>query len=134
MVWQTTFVRAGFDLLAPDGSEIRQLVRVDRGSMVHCTLRRGTTTRAVRHRTVDEVWYCLAGSGELWRGDSAHQEVVRLRAGVSVTIPCGTSFQFRAEQTLELVIVTMPPWPGADEAVPVEGVWPWVGTRDNVSS
>jgi mannose-6-phosphate isomerase-like protein (cupin superfamily) len=127
MAWQTAFVRAGYDVRAPDGSEIRELVRLDRGSTVHCTLRRGAISRAVRHRGVDETWYCLAGAGELWRGDGAHEEIVALRPGVCVTIPCGVSFQFRANQTLELVINTMPPWPGADEAISAEGAWPTPG-------
>ncbi|HET6315066.1 MAG TPA: cupin domain-containing protein [Chloroflexota bacterium] len=129
MAWQTAFVRASYDALAPDGSEIRELVRLDRGSMVHCTLRRGTITKAVRHRSVDEMWYCLAGAGELWRGDGAHAEIVALRPGVCVTISCGVSFQFRANQTLELMISTMPPWPGADEAIPAQGAWPNQGHK-----
>ncbi len=129
MAWQTTFVRAGYDLLAPDGSEIRELVRLDRGSMVHCTLHRGAITRAVRHRSIEEVWYCLVGAGELWRSDGVHEEIVALRPGVSVTIPCGVSFQFRATQTLELVITTMPPWPGAGEAMSTEGAWPTPGAH-----
>jgi mannose-6-phosphate isomerase-like protein (cupin superfamily) len=123
MTWQTARVRAGYDLLAPDTSEIRLLVQLDRGSLVHCTLRTGHVTQAVRHRTVQEVWYCLAGSGELWRSDGAHEDVVQLRPGVSATIPLGVSFQFRAQHTLELVITTMPPWPGASEAEPVPGPW-----------
>jgi mannose-6-phosphate isomerase-like protein (cupin superfamily) len=42
-----------------------------------------------------------------------------------VTIPLGTHFQFRADPDapLAFVAVTMPPWPGADEAFVVEGPW-----------
>ncbi len=126
MAWETKRLRAAYDRLAPDGSEIRDLVRLERGSLVHCTLPRGQVTQAVRHQTVEEVWYCVAGSGELWRADdSGHDEIVRLQPGTSVSIPCGVSFQFRANATLtlELVIATMPPWPGASEAVPVRGMW-----------
>jgi hypothetical protein len=46
--------------------------------------------------------------------------------GVSLTIPVETQFQFRntGQEPLRFVIATMPPWPGADEAVPVEvGKW-----------
>jgi len=40
--------------------------------------------------------------------------------------PAGTRFQFRAdgEEGIEAVGVTMPPWPGMDEAYLVEGIWP----------
>jgi mannose-6-phosphate isomerase-like protein (cupin superfamily) len=124
MAWQTRRTPAYFDLLAPDGSEIRLLTQVDQGSMVHCTLHAGQTSLAVRHRTVSELWYCVAGSGELWRRRGLDEEIVPLRPGTSASIPLGVEFQFRAlTETLELVIVTMPPWPGEDEAVFVEGAW-----------
>ena len=45
---------------------------------------------------------------------------------VYVSIPLGTHFQFRASPTepVTAVAVTMPPWPGEDEAVFVTGPWP----------
>ena len=123
--WQTARPAASFDLLAPDGSQIRLLVSAERGSMVHCALPPGQITRAVRHRTVDEVWFCLTGAGQLWRRASQEEEVVDLEPGTAISLPVGTEFQFRAtgQQPLEVVITTMPPWPGEDEAVPVTGPW-----------
>src|SRR5215208_2196845 len=43
----------------------------------------------------------------------------------SVTIPVGTAFQFRNTgfEPLAAVGVTMPPWPGEDEAMEVAGPW-----------
>lgn len=125
VTWQTTHVGYRYDALAPDGSEIRELVRVDGASMVHCTLRPGQVSRAMRHRTVEEVWFCVAGSGELWRRSGETEEVVQLSADSAVTIPLRTEFQFRAngDRALELIIATLPPWPGADEAEPVVGHW-----------
>ena len=124
---QTQRVGPTYDVLAPDGSEIRLLVSVRGGSMVHCTLPPGRTTRAVKHRSVEEVWLCLAGAGELWRrdGSSGTPEIVALEAGVAVSIPVGTDFQFRAlgARPLELVITTMP-LPGPEEALPAFGAWP----------
>jgi mannose-6-phosphate isomerase-like protein (cupin superfamily) len=124
--WTTARAKPTYDLLAPDGSEIRRLVSVGGGSLVHCTLRPGRVTRAVKHRSVEEVWYCIAGAGQLWRRDAERGEVVDIQPGVALSIPRGVAFQFRASssaQPLEVVIVTMPPWPGPDEAVPIEGAW-----------
>lgn len=123
--WQTARVGDPYDLLAPDGSEIRLLVAVDRGSMVHCTLQPGQVTQAVRHQTVEEVWFCVAGAGQVWRRDAAREEIVEVEPGKAVSIPLGTAFQFRSrgDRPLEVVITTMPPWPGSDEAEPVPGVW-----------
>jgi mannose-6-phosphate isomerase-like protein (cupin superfamily) len=79
----------------------------------------------VRHRTVEEVWFCIGGAGQLWRRSSDTDEVVGLLPGTAVSIPLGTDFQFQAhgELPLELVITTVPPWPGADEAEFVQGCW-----------
>jgi mannose-6-phosphate isomerase-like protein (cupin superfamily) len=93
--------------------------------MVHCALRPGQVTRAVRHRTVEEVWFCVSGTGQLWLKSAEAEEVVDLEAGVALSIPLGAAFQFRAtgRQALEIVIATMPPWPGPEEAMAVDGVW-----------
>ena len=123
--WQTGHVGTEF-VLAPDGSQIRPLVAVpERGSLVHCTLPAGQVTQAVQHRTVAEVWYCVAGSGQVWRQVGQASETVALEPGVAISIPLGTGFQFRASDTeaLEVVITTMPPWPGDGEAFPIAGVW-----------
>lgn len=113
------------DVLAPDGSEIRLLPRLTGGSMVHCTLPPEAVSLAVTHRTVDELWYVLAGTGELWRRQDKREEIVPLTPHTAHSIPLGTHFQFRNPGTepLRLVIVTMPPWPGPDEAVRVADHW-----------
>ena len=125
--WETRKLAEAFDVLAPDTSEIRLLGQVRGGSMVHCTLRPGQVSIAVQHRTVEEIWYVVGGAGELWRRDArtGDEEVVALRPGVSITLPLGTEFQFRAvgDAPLEFLCCTIPPWPGADEAVAVTGRW-----------
>ena len=125
VAWQTARVKPAYDALAPDGSEIRLLVHTRGGSMVHCQLAPGQVTRAVRHHTVEEVWFCVAGAGELWRRAADHDEVVALEPGTAVSIPTGAEYQFRAldDAALELVITTIPPWPGEDEAIHVDGHW-----------
>jgi mannose-6-phosphate isomerase-like protein (cupin superfamily) len=120
----TTTVGARPDAIAPDGSEVRLLPRLAGGSMAHFTLAAGRTARAVTHRTVDEIWFCVRGNGEMWRRSGDDEAIVALEPGVALTIPLGTYFQFRAgTEALEIVGVTMPPWPGDDEAVAVTGPW-----------
>ena len=113
------------DYLAPDGSEIRLLVTGDTASMAHCRLPAGHSSRAVRHRTVEELWYVISGSGEIWRDSSAGPRCDSIREGTSLKISTGTSFQFRAGETEALVVLiaTIPPWPGKDEAEEVPGKW-----------
>lgn len=112
--------------LAPDGSEVRPLVALPGGSLAHFTLAPGQVAQAVAHRTVEELWFCLSGHGELWRRQGGHGAVITLEPGTSATIPLGTHFQFRAigDASLIVLITTMPPWPGPDEAYPVSGRWP----------
>ena len=52
-------------------------------------------------------------------------EVDKVEPGVSLTIPVEACFQFRntGEEPLRLIITTMPPWPGKDEAERVQGYW-----------
>ena len=114
------------DVLAPDGSEIRLLSEASRGSMVHCTLNPGEVSAAVAHRTVEEVWYFLEGTGQVWRRLGDKERIVDVAPGGSLSIPVGAHFQFKAtgDRPLRFLIVTMPPWPGSDEAYPVPGCWP----------
>jgi mannose-6-phosphate isomerase-like protein (cupin superfamily) len=114
------------DAVAPDGSAVRVLLALGGGSMAHFELAAGQTSLAVRHRTVEELWYFLGGRGEMWRRDPDGREAVdAVEPGVSLDIPLGTSFQFRAlgAEPLRAVGVTMPPWPGDDEAELVDGPW-----------
>jgi mannose-6-phosphate isomerase-like protein (cupin superfamily) len=115
------------DYLAPDGSEIRLLGSLVKGNLTHCTLRGGTCSAPVRHRTVHEIWYVLEGHGELWRKlPDGQEEVVSLWPGIGVEIPTHTSFQFRATgaDALRMILLTMPRWPGSTEAV-LERVGRW---------
>jgi mannose-6-phosphate isomerase-like protein (cupin superfamily) len=123
--YATTTLPDAPDAIAPDGSEVRLLCRLAAGSMAHFRLPPGACAKAVVHRSVDEVWFVTAGAGELWRRGGGEEEIVALRPGVSVSIPVGTVFQFRAGADSEVAIVgvTMPPWPGDDEAMPASGPW-----------
>lgn len=110
---------------APDGSDVRILLSLARGSMAHFSLEPGKTSRAVQHRTVDEIWFFVAGQGEMWRKQGDREAFVTVRSGTCITIPVGTQFQFRAfgDEPLTAVGITMPPWPGDSEPMFPSGVW-----------
>jgi mannose-6-phosphate isomerase-like protein (cupin superfamily) len=121
---QTKMLGAAPDVTAPDGSEVRLLASLAGGSFAHFTLVAGRVSVAVTHRTVEEIWYVVAGEGEVWRRYKGEDSVTPVKPGVALTIPLGAQFQFRAGAfALQFVAVTMPPWPGADEAVAVAGHW-----------
>jgi mannose-6-phosphate isomerase-like protein (cupin superfamily) len=113
------------DVLAPDGSEVRLLAACLRGSMAHFRLAPGQISMAVAHRSVEELWYVLSGEGALWLKTEASEQILPLEPGLSFSIPAGAHFQFRNDglNRLDIVAVTMPPWPGMDEAVAVTGRW-----------
>ena len=113
------------DAIAPDGSEVRLLCATSRGSMAVFTLPPRQVSRAVAHRTVEEIWHVTAGNGRLWRRLAGEAAVADLAPGVSVVLPVGTHFQFRCddEAPLSITAVTMPPWPGDGEAYLVPGLW-----------
>ena len=113
------------DVVAPDGSDVRILLGLKGGGMAHFELPPKQTSTAVAHRTVEEIWFFLTGRGEMWRKQNDREEVVAVEPGLCLTIPLGTHFQFRSfgGEPLAAVGVTMPPWPGDDEAFEVEGKW-----------
>ena len=113
------------DTIAPDGAAVRILSQLGGGSAAHFELAAGQTSIAVTHRTVEEIWFFLNGRGEMWRKLNDREEVVTVDAGVCITIPLGTHFQFRsfAGSPLAAIAITMPPWPGGDEAFAVDGKW-----------
>ena len=113
------------DATAPDGCDVRILLNLERGGLAHFELATGAVSTAVRHKTVEEIWFFLSGRGEMWRKLGDREEVVPVSSGVSITLPVGTHFQFRAlsDEPLAALGATMPPWPGPDEAVNVPGKW-----------
>ena len=113
------------DATAPDGTAVRLLLTLSGGSLAHFELPAGAVSHAVRHRTVEEIWFVLSGRGRLWRRCEGEERIEALAAGTALTIPLGTAFQFRAEAEapLAFLAITMPPWPGMDEALPAAGPW-----------
>jgi mannose-6-phosphate isomerase-like protein (cupin superfamily) len=123
--FQTKSLPTHRDAVAPDGSDVRVLLEVRGGGLAHFELAAGEVSVAVRHRSVEEIWYFLHGTGEMWRKSDDDESVVRVAAGVCITIPLGTSFQFRASagEPLAAIGATIPSWPGAGEALLVSGPW-----------
>jgi mannose-6-phosphate isomerase-like protein (cupin superfamily) len=112
------------DATAPDGSAIYfRVVDAKSVSLVEVVLEPGMVSRPVHHRTVEEIWYFLAGGGQVWMRspDRETERTQRVAPGSAVTIPTGWDFQFSAEAdaALRFLCFTSPPWPGVDEAVPV---------------
>lgn len=116
---------ANRDAIAPDGSDVRVLLSLADGGMAHFELGPGQVSKAVTHRTVEEISYFLRGRGQMWRQQAGRSETMDVFNGVCLTIPQGTHFQFRSFgfEPLTAVGVTMPPWPGDDEALIVPGEW-----------
>lgn len=116
-------------IIAPDGSEVRLLLTEEHGatrcSVVEVSIAAGAVSRPVRHRTVEEAWYVVEGEGEVWRCPPevsvAAVMPVQIAPGDALTIPIGWTFQFKAGAGagLRFICVTIPAWPGMDEAVEV---------------
>jgi mannose-6-phosphate isomerase-like protein (cupin superfamily) len=125
-MYGTKQVSPRFDHLAPDHSQIRELLSLARGSVVHVTLPVGGVSQAVAHKTIEEIWYFIGGHGRMWRRQEGQEEEVDVSPGTCVSIPTGTHFQFRTtgDRPLEFICMTMPPWPGSDEAYEVPNYWP----------
>ena len=124
-MFETKQLQKQRDAVAPDGSDVRVLLSVSGGGMAHFALAANQPSKAVMHRTVEEIWFFLSGRGQMWRMRDGQSSVVDVSAGTCVTIPFGTHFQFRSlsDEPLAAVGVTMPPWPGEGEAVIVDGEW-----------
>ena len=78
----------------------------------------------------EHLWYEGERTNEwghyVWRrAPDGHESVTRLIPGVCVDIPLGTAFQYRCTGNVPLVFTctALPPWPGDDEAVIVDGPW-----------
>jgi len=118
------------DTVAPDGSEIRFLIDQTSGingaSMVEVSLGRGEITRPVIHQSVEEIWYILEGAGQVWRcppeEDPQTIEPWYVEKGNALSIPTHWSFQFRSigQVPLKFLCITLPPWPGNNEAQPAQ--------------
>ncbi len=125
MKFETKSLPEVADITAPDGSNVRILLSLQGGSMAHFELAAERTSRAVAHKSVEEIWHFLGGEGEMWRKLDGYEEIVDVYQGICITIPAGTYFQFRSlgKDSLKAIAITTPPWPGENEAYFVNGKW-----------
>jgi mannose-6-phosphate isomerase-like protein (cupin superfamily) len=125
MLFRTKRISTAPDATAPDGSEVRVLSQLSRGGLAVFALPPRAVSRAVAHRTIEEVWYFLSGHGRMWRKLNGQEEITDVSPGISITLPTGTHFQFRCDSAEPLTAIgaTMPPWPGEEEAYAVQGIW-----------
>ena len=123
--FKTAKLASKADYLAPDGSEIRLLPDVQGGGLAHCALPSRKTSLAVRHKTVEEIWYFIEGTGEVWRQMGSKKRTTRVHSDVCITIPLGCHVQFRntGDAPLCFIIATIPRWPGKSEALKVADHW-----------
>ena len=113
--------------IAPDGLEVRILAASARGGMAHFRLGANSTGRAILHEGLDEIWFCLSGSADLWLSPDGNidDDPVAVSSGVSFAVPEGVSFQLRnlSDTPVDFIGVTMPPWPGDQAVTLVDGPW-----------
>jgi len=113
------------DAIALDGSEVRVLCGLSRGALSVFSLQFDAVARAVAHRSIEEVWYFVAGRGRMWRKLGGQEEITEVSPGLSISLPTGTQFQFRCDgaEPLTAIAAVMPPWPGEGEVYAVAGPW-----------
>jgi mannose-6-phosphate isomerase-like protein (cupin superfamily) len=119
-------------VVAPDGSGVRPLARTpdESASLAEFELPPGATSKAVRHHELEEVWFFVAGSGEMWLEGG---DPVAVGPGATLTIPARVAFQFRSlgDEPLRIVGLTLPAWPldrPESEVIETDVAGPWRAT------
>lgn len=113
------------DTLAPDGAEIRVLLDRPQGaerlSLAEALVKPGERTACVSHKTIEEFWYILKGTGVFHRltPDGSLEETAAVAPGDALLIPTGYRFYVENTGQEDFIFLCMdaPPWPGADEAI-----------------
>jgi mannose-6-phosphate isomerase-like protein (cupin superfamily) len=110
--WETQKLPERPDAVSPSGgSEIRNLPAFDEGSLAHARAVQGHPAAPATLVGAGELFYVLAGEGELWRGTGDLEDVTPLQPGRCVSIPPGIAFQYRAlTSQLDFIVATVPRW------------------------
>jgi len=109
---------------APDGAEIRVLIDRPQGatrlSISESVVKPGERTACVSHRTIEDIWYIVRGTGRFHRllPDGSEEQTAEVAAGDALLILTG--YRFWVENTgaddLVFLCCDTPPWPGEGEA------------------
>ncbi len=111
--------------IAPDGAEIRNLIRREQGatrlSLAEALVPPGQRTAKVYHQTIyEEIWYILQGTGKfhLHPPGQPDEEVMPVTLGNTVFIPVRHGFFVENTGDTDLIFLCCgsPPWPGDEEA------------------
>src|ERR1044071_8340925 len=86
------------DAMALDGSEVRLLCELPRGAMAMFTLPPDAISKAVAHRTIEELWCVIRGRGRIWRKIGDREDVTDLVAGAPVAVPTGARLGLARQQ------------------------------------
>jgi mannose-6-phosphate isomerase-like protein (cupin superfamily) len=105
---------------ALSGADIRLLIQLPQGELTHASCRSGLVSKSSMLVDHYEMFYVIAGTGELWRKCPEYEGVVALRPGRWAAMPAGTHFQYRAlqETTLVFLVAVLPRF---DEAAVRDG-------------
>jgi hypothetical protein len=84
MRFETKMIGDKPDVIALDGSEVRVLCGLSRGGLAVFSLAPHAVSKAVAHRTIEEIWYLIAGHGRIWRKLGGAEEITEIGPGVSI--------------------------------------------------
>ena len=112
------------DATAPDGAEIRVLIDRPQGatrlSLAEALVKPGERTACVSHRTIEEIWYIVRGTGRFHRlaPDGSEEQTTEVAPGDALLVPTGYRFWVENTGPSDFVFLCCdtPPWPGSDEA------------------
>ena len=93
-----------------DGSTIRELHHTQVQSLAEATLERGQTTQRHYHRASEEIYFVVAGEGEL----EIDGERRRIRPGDAALIPPGAWHECVAVSQLRFLCCCAPPYSDVD--------------------
>jgi mannose-6-phosphate isomerase-like protein (cupin superfamily) len=96
MTFKTRRIAGAPDAIAPDGSEVRVLCGLSRGGLAVFSLQPDSVSKAVAHRTVEEIWYVLSGRGRIWRKLGRQEEIDEIDAACRSAYLPARNFNFAA--------------------------------------
>jgi mannose-6-phosphate isomerase-like protein (cupin superfamily) len=123
--WETAEVPLEPSYTSPSGkTEIRMLPNLPSGEITHATIGARETSNPAYLDSLQEFFFVLTGSGELWRSAGSAAELVELRPNRCVSIPPTVNFQYRSnENPITFLVVVAPRWSADHWHEAKEGLW-----------